>query len=655
MLPLFLLLLDACQAPVAQESADTLIQNQTVAEAQRLFQVARQAQKEAQYEAAIDGFKQCLRFNETTADTSAWPALAELNNDILIQLMNSYQSLGQPEACAACFDSLLQRPSNLLINYNRRDLNCIAAYALSRTENMEAAEVLMDKALSLPASQNPKRLFRDYAYAAAVFFSNPQRQEEVIRYAQLGLEQATLTENMSGKQYLTSLLGTLYKRMGKIDEAINLFEQSIADSRKLNDLLSEANAYNSLAELLLYWELYVQADQYIDKGIALVQQIKAGETSTTSAKNPMIFGGIYLTKGQIVSTLGTPEEALSYYQLAESYLKELPYNSGQGNLDVQLGALSIDHPELVPDGKARLERAAQEATVSVKATALYQLARLALKADQQTAAEQLMDSIYEILHQSDSPTYLPGVYYDLALEQALKGNDPKRIRRFAEAFLEEMNIYNDQDYVRKVADMLGNFYVQEQQLKMQLMQAELRSKQLQWTLTISVSLLLILILALLFFNRVKVYKMRQRMADQQYAILLTELRAVKSDLEQSRQQTSQIQQELESARQESELMDLLDPRRSNARREGELRTAFLQQHPYFLEYLHQKAPSITPREEFACILIALHQTSDQMSELMSISLRSVNTMRYRIRTKLALESNESLEQAIYCLLQEADR
>lgn len=37
MLPLFLLLLDACQAPVAQESTDTLIQNQTVAEAQRLF------------------------------------------------------------------------------------------------------------------------------------------------------------------------------------------------------------------------------------------------------------------------------------------------------------------------------------------------------------------------------------------------------------------------------------------------------------------------------------------------------------------------------------------------------------------------------------------------------------------------------------------
>lgn len=39
---------------------------------------------------------------------------------------------------------------------------------------------------------------------------------------------------------------------------------------------------------------------------------------------------------------------------------------------------------------------------------------------------------------------------------------------------------------------------------------------------------------------------------------------------------------------------------------------------------------------------------------MSISLRSVNTMRYRIRTKLALESNESLEQVIYRLLQESD-
>ena len=652
---LFLLLfLAACQAPTEQESVDPIPPNPAVAQAQQLFQTTRQQQKEGFYAAAIEGFKQCLRFNEAVTDTTAWPALAELNNDILLQLMNSYQSLGQPEACAACFDSLLQRPSNLLIKYNRRDLNSIAAYALSRTENMEAAEILMDVALALPASKDPKRLFRDYAYAAAVFFSNPQRQEEVIHYAQLGMGQADLTENTSGKQYLTSLLGTLYKRMGKIDEAIDLFEESIHESHKQRNILSEASSYNSLAELLLYWELYVQAEQYIDKGIELIQQIEAGDTTALVAKNPMIFGAIYLTKAKIVSVLGEPKEALRYCQKAESYLSDLPYNSGYNNLDVQLGTLAIDHPELVPDGKARLERAAQEATISVKATALYQLSRLAIKEHQQARAEHLMDSIYTLLHQSDSPTYLPGVYYDLALEQALKGNDPNRIRRFAEAFLEEMSIYNDQQYVRKVADMLGTFYLQEQQLKVQLIQAELRSKQLLWTLSISVSFLIMVLLFLFFFSRMKVYKMRQRMADQQYAILLSELRSVRNDLEESRQLTSQIQQELENARKEDELTDLLNPGRNNALREGELRAAFMQQHPRFLECLHQKAPTITHREEFVCLLIALHQTSDQVSELMSISLRSVNTMRYRIRTKFQLESNDSLEKTIYNLLQEAD-
>ena len=652
---LFLLLfLVACQEPGIPEPANTMRQNQTIAEAQQLFQAARQAQKEAKYAVAIDGFKQCLRFNETATDSTAWSALATMNNEVLLQLMNSYQSLGQPEACAACFDSLLQRPSNQLIKYNWRTLHSIAAYALSRTEDMEAAEILMDRALALPASQDPKQLFRDYAYAAAVFFSNPKRQEEVIRYAKLGIEQAKLGENISGFQYLTSLLGTLYKRMGRVDEAIDLFEESIKESHNQQNLLSEANSYNSLAELLLYWELYVQAEQYVDKGIALIQQIEAGDSTKLSAKNPMIFGGIYLTKGQIVSVLGTPEEALSYYQQAETYLRDLPYNSGKGNLDVQLGALAIDHPELVTDGKARLERAAQEATISVKATALYHLARWAIMENRPAEAEQLMDQIYDILHHSESPTYLPGVYYDLALEQALKGNDPDRIRRFAKAFLEEMKIYNDQQYVRKVADMLGSFYMQEQQLKLQLVQAELRSKQLLWVLSISVSILVVGILLLFFVNRVKVYKMRQRMADQRCAILLTELSSVRNDLEQSRQRADQVQQQLENATNENQLMELLSPDRSNLRREGEIRTAFTQKYPRFLEHLHQKAPQITSREEFTCILIALHQTSDQMSELMSISLRSVNTMRYRVRTKLQLESSMPLEQAIHQILQESE-
>lgn len=652
---LLLLLLGACQAPVAPDPSPSNQPNDTIAEAQRLFQTARERQQAADYAAAIEGFKQCIRHNESATDTATLSALRNLTNDALLQLMNSYQSAGQPEECAAYFDSLMQRPSDALVAYNLRDLYSIAAYAFSRTECTDAAELIMDQALRFSSSrEQAKDLFRDYAYAAAVYFSNPERQEDVIKYAKLGLEQAKLCEDTSGAQYLTSLLGKLYKRMGRVQEAILLFEESVKESNRQHNLLGEINSYDALAELLIYWELYTQANLYVDRALALIQQIESGETTQPAAKNPMVFGSLYLTKGQILCRMGQCDSAYTYYQTAEQYVRTLPYNSGMGNVDVQMGALLIEKPEGVAEGKQRLQQASRQGTLSIQASAYYHLAHLALKEGHEDEGLQLLDSVYWILNQAETPIYLPGIYYDTALRLALQRNDTERIRRYAEAYLKEMEIYNDAESVNQLADMLSGFYVEEQELKTQLVEAELRSKQLLWGLSISVSLLITGILLLFFANRVKVYKMRQRMANQQYTILLSELRTVESDLKESRQKATYIQKALEVARKESQLTDLLGPEMDKKTREGELRTAFQLVHPHFLDRLAQLAPGITPREEFTAILIALYQTSDQISELMSISLGSVNTMRYRLRGKLQLDSNESLEKVILQILQESE-
>ena len=53
-----------------------------------------------------------------------------------------------------------------------RDYYSVLGYALSRTENMKEAEKTMLKALTLPLHHaTPERYFRDYAHAAAVFYS----------------------------------------------------------------------------------------------------------------------------------------------------------------------------------------------------------------------------------------------------------------------------------------------------------------------------------------------------------------------------------------------------------------------------------------------------------------------------------------------------
>ena len=62
------------------------------------------------------------------------------------------------------------------------------------------------------------------------------------------------------------------------------------------------------------------------------------------------------------------------------------------------------------------------------------------------------------------------------------------------------------------------------------------------------------------------------------------------------------------------------------------------------------APDVTKREEIFCMLIALQQNTDQISDIFCIEKKSINMMRYRVRIKLRLQRNDSLEDAIMQLL-----
>ena len=94
----------------------------------------------------------------------------------------------------------------------------------------------MLKALTLPLNHaTPERYFRDYAYAAAVFYSNPDYQTEVINWCEEALTQARSSANTSGQQWVMSMLGSTYKRNGDLNGALELYQQSLDDSRSRGD------------------------------------------------------------------------------------------------------------------------------------------------------------------------------------------------------------------------------------------------------------------------------------------------------------------------------------------------------------------------------------------------------------------------------------
>ena len=164
------------------------------------FRQARALQREGKLSEAIEVFVDYLSQPQSGEELTQQELV--LYTDALMQLMNTYQSKGEPEACITTLQELFE-VSPILQNQALRDYYSVLGYALSRTEKMGEAEEATLRVFTLPIHHStPERLFRDYAYAAAVFYSNPNYQQKVVEWCQEALLQAQVCNNTSGKQWV---------------------------------------------------------------------------------------------------------------------------------------------------------------------------------------------------------------------------------------------------------------------------------------------------------------------------------------------------------------------------------------------------------------------------------------------------------------------
>ena len=89
---------------------------------------------------------------------------------------------------------------------------------------------------------------------------------------------------------------------------------------------------------------------------------------------------------------------------------------------------------------------------------------------------------------------------------------------------------------------------------------------------------------------------------------------------------------------------LLVPSVLSGEDEIKFRKSFAALYPHFLPGLRHDYPSLTSNDELVCMLIYLQQSTDEISLCLGISRASVNSARYRIRTKLALSKETDLDK-----------
>ena len=604
---------------------------------ENLFNEARALQREGKLDEAINAFKNYLI--QPVDDAELLPKELSLHVDALLQLMNTYQSKGEPEACVAALQEIFEQ-SPVLQQKCLRDYNSIMGYALSRTERMKEAEETMLKALALPLySPTPERYFRDYAYAAAVFYSNPNYHNEVINWCQEALVQADMCSNTSGKQWVTAMLGSLYKRGGNLNKALELYQQSKDEAQSRGDYLGMLNSLENLVDLFLYWEIPEYANIYATEAVRVEKSIKI--------KNPMVSAQAYINKGRALYRTGELDSISFYSAQARKFCETLPYNSGMVDVDLLEGIYMTEKGgSSLNAGIQELQNVTRQGTAANRAKAYHQLALTYLKLEDNKQAEMMLDSLYTLVSNDDSSAHILHLDYKPIIEFCQRTNNRDMADKYAMLLIQEQNTFMknrvNTSLVQAIVDFQTDIELRETKIR-QLTQA---NQRLWMIIALSLSVIITFVVIAILFTQKKLYTVQIKMADEKVAALIKRLNESNVEKEMVSQEIKEFLKDKEK-RQE---LETLTPYILKESGETKFRQSFELLYPLFLPRLREKVPSVSRREELLSMLIALKQDNKNIAELLAIAPRSVLMLRHRFRQKIGMSTEYSLENFIEDLL-----
>ena len=600
------------------------------------FDRAKEFKSNGKYDEAIVAFKDYLLQPIGEADFTDQRVVEY--TEALVQLMNTFQSKGDPEGCISTLKEIF-KASPILQKQCLRDFESVMGYALSRTERMKEAEESMLKALSLQLYKpTPKRYFRDFAYAAAVFYSNPKYQNEAINWCQEALKQAELCKNTSGKQWVTAMLGSLYKRNGHLNKALTLFQQSKEEAQAKNDDLGVLNSLHSLIDLFLYWETPEYANQYASEAIRVERNIKV--------KNPMVSAQTYINKGRALYQLGENDSVSFFTEQARKLCQTLPYNSGMVDVNLLHGTLLTEKGgDSLLEGIKELQNVTNQGTDVNRAKAYHQLAQTYLKNNMGAMAEIMLDSMYLLLTKNEEPIYIQ-LNYEPILNHYLKNRNHDKVEQYTKLMFHEKQVHKDQNLKFNLVESIVKLQTQQSEQELKISKLKQDNQRLWLIICITVSVIVVSCIVVYVIKQKKQHKIQMKKADEKLRLLAQQIDQLNAEEE---IRAHEIKEFLKIKDNRHEL-ETLTPTILQTDGESKFRQYFELLYPLFLPRLREKIPSITHREELLSMLIVLKQDNKRIADLMAIAPRSVLMLRHRFRQKIGMTTELSLENFIEDIL-----
>lgn len=418
----------------------------------QMYAQAAKAQKAGDYDKALKLYDQLL--HHRPAGNVCMDSLMPIVSKTITQTMNTMQSMGEPARCVEYLSRLKESDSLIVGNMCKRDISVVLAYAMSRTEKLKAAASEMDHAMSMtPQLPTHDRLFRDYAFATAVYFCLPERKDDVHRYGEKALVEIAQCADKSGEAWITAILAMAYTRAGDINNSISMFKQSYHNASMCDDSLAMANTLSLMAEILINWRLFGYANDFASKAVELSRNVRW--------KNPMVSSNILAQKALVMQRFGYADSAMMYLGEADKYAKDLPYNSGRSSIDLVRGDLLAKNASTHKKGMDMLYNVVNKGTSGLRTKALFILAQEHLQHGEIARGEAAMDSMISSISINTSPV-LRNTMYEYVLDYYVTtDNRPKMLWIARELNKKNLSVVTTSDMLKQHAESIVDLNLQD--------------------------------------------------------------------------------------------------------------------------------------------------------------------------------------------------
>ena len=426
-------------------------------------------------------------------------------------------------------------------------------------------------------------------------------------------------------------LSTTYNNIALVQIELENYNSALENITKAYNLrvknnfnpIDIAHSFKSFSELYFIWNMQEKGNLYLAKTDSINRMIQDEKLSTkfqdyddlTFKLLDNYLGNCHEYKGEYLFNQKRYKQALEAFNTASSYYRDFTFQ--------------------------------KVSLINKKANVLYMLGDY----------ESSLKAIEECIVLSKEQNLQKQI--EIALELKIKALNKLGLSSEIDLLVEELLQNKDYRYSIQVSQLLSGL---ESKNDILIKKREIEEEKQKNSRIVFISIIVILILgiATAYFLSRKVYLDKQMIISSQNEKIAKselehkkrELAAISTNIVQENEQVSNILKDLKyySSLLKSEkdrnsfspLIKSINRILSEKRKEDLYSDQFNAAYPGYLEYLTRTYPDLTTADLKLCTFLRMNLNTKEIAEIMGLSVRSVESRRYRLRKKLYLSKKDDL-------------